>query len=186
MTSQRATTRTLLLLAAFGAIGAVLLTVVAPLTSALAAVAPPLYALVAGVHSVLPFLARRLLGVRWAATGVGAFVGILSVASTPLGVLILVPLVVSGAAFDGTLLLLARRGRTGEAAAAIAAGASALALFLVSLPVMSPEHLLPAVLAATLAGRLGGQLAAWAMSAVLARRVVRAGILRAPSSTDSR
>ncbi|WP_348788768.1 hypothetical protein [Leifsonia sp. NPDC080035] len=189
MTAQRTATRTLLLIAAFAAIGAVLMAVVAPFTSVLAAAAPPAYALVAGGHSLLPFLARRLLGVRWAATAVGAFVGVLSVGSTPLGILIVVPLVVSGAAFDGTLLVLGRwrggevRGRFGEAVFAVAALVSAVALFLVSIPVMSPEHLAPVVLTLTLAGRAGGQLGASALSAVVARRVLRAGILRAPSGS---
>lgn len=182
MSTQRATTRTLLLIAAFGALGAVLMALVAPFTSVLAAAAPPLYALLAGIHSVLPFLARRLLGARWAATSVGAFVGILSVGSTPLGLLIVVPLVVSGAAFDASLLVLERRGRGSERSFAVAALASAVALFLVSLPVMSPEHLGAVVLTLTLAGRAAGQLAAWALSAVVAGRVRRAGILRAPGS----
>lgn len=184
MTTQRATTRTLLLVAAFGAIGAVLLALVAPMTSALAAAAPPAYAFVAGLHSLLPFLARRLLGFDWAATAVGAFAGILSVGSTPLGILIVAPLVVSGAAFDGVALLLRRRrGVTGEPGYAVAALASAIALFLISLPVMSPEHLGPVVMTLTLAGRVGGQLGAWAVSAGVARRVRRAGILREPSAS---
>ncbi len=180
MTTQRATTRTLLLIAAFGALGAVLLTLLAPATGALAAAAPPAYALVAGVHSILPFLARRLLGFSWAATAVGAFVGILSVGSTALGILVVVPLVVSGAVFDTVVLVLRRRLR-GEAVFAVAAVVSAVALFLVSLPVMSPEHLGPVVMALTFGGRVAGQLAAWAVSAVIARRVLRAGILRAPA-----
>jgi hypothetical protein len=181
VTTQRATTRTLLLIAVFGAIGAVLLALVAPATTALAVAAPPAYALVAGVHSLLPFLARRLLGFDWAATSVAAFVGLLSVGSTPLGVLIVVPLVVSGAVFDATALLLRRRLRAGEAPFVVAALASAVALFLVSLPVMSPEHLGPVVMTLTLLGRIGGQLAAWAVSALVARRVLRAGILRDPA-----
>lgn len=183
VSTQRATTRTLLLIAAFGAIGAVLLALVAPMTSLLAAAAPPAYALVAGVHSLLPFLARRLLGFDWAATAVGAFVGLLSIGFTPLGILIVVPLVVSGAAFDATALLTRRRGAAGEGSFALAALASAVALFLISLPVMSPEHLGPVVMALTLGGRIAGQLGAWAVSAAVARRVVRAGILRDPSAS---
>lgn len=183
VTTQRATTRTLLLIAAFGALGAVVLTLVAPATTALAATAPPAYALVAGIHSILPFLARRLLGFRWAATAVGAFVGLLSVGSTALGILVVVPLVVAGAVFDATALLLHRRVR-GEGVFALAAFASAVALFLVSLPVMSPEHLGPVVMALTFGGRVAGQLGAWAVSALVARRVLSAGILRAPAPRE--
>lgn len=178
VSTQRATTRTLLIVTAFGALGAILLTLVAPATTVLAATAPPAYALVAGIHSFLPFLARRLLGLNWAATSVGAFVGILCVGSTPLGILIVVPLIVSGAVFDGVVLLLRRRGPVEEATYFVAAVASAVALFLVSLPVMSPEHLGPVVIGLTLAARVGGQLGAWAISAIVARRVLRAGVLR--------
>jgi hypothetical protein len=179
--SRRPTTRTLLITAVFGALGAVILIAVAPVTSLLAALFPPAYAVAAGLHSVLPFLGRRLLGFRWAATVIGAFVGVLSIGFTPLGVLILVPLVLSGLAFDVTLLLLSRGGRPlREAHHLIAGVVSAVVLFLISLPVMSPDDLAPWILVLTLAGRLVGQTLAVLVSRVIASRVLRAGILRAP------
>lgn len=178
--TRRPTTRTLLVTAAFGAIGAVVLIALAPVTSLLAALFPPAYAVVASVHGVLPFLGRRLLGFPWAATVIGAFVGVLSIGFTPLGVLVLVPLVLSGAAYDATLLLLARGGRSSPQGHHLIAGAvSAVVLFLISLPVMSPDDLTPWFLVLTFAGRLVGQTLAVLLSGLIARRVLRAGIMRA-------
>jgi hypothetical protein len=182
-TRPRASTRTFLIIAAFGANGAILLAAIAPFTASLAAVSPPLYALVAGVHSVLPFTARRLLAFPAAATLVGLFVGVLAGPFSPIGLLVIVPLVSSGAAYDLTLALLRRwepAGMAAEAPRLIAGAVSAGALFAVSLPVMSPEHLLPPVLLATLAARLAGQLLAVTVSGRLAILLRRAGIARRP------
>lgn len=173
----RLSTRTLLVTAAFGALGALLLILVAPITSLLAALFPPAYALAAGLHSVLPFLARRLLGIPWVTTITFALVGIVSIGFTVLGALILVPLLVTGVAFDLTLLILGRRRAPRAWHYYLAAAVSGVALFLVSLPVMSPHDLAPAILVLTLCGRLLGQLGAAALSAGVARAVQRAGIL---------
>lgn len=174
---RRLSTRALLVTAAFAALGAVLLILIAPVTSLLAALFPPAYALVAGVHSVLPFLARRLLGIPWVTTIAFALVGIVSIGFTPLGVLIVIPLVLTGVTFDLTLLLLARRGVVRPWHYYVAAAVTGVALFLVSLPVMSPGDLGPAILVLTLCGRLLGQLGAAALSAAIARGVERAGIV---------
>jgi len=173
----RLSTRALLVTAAFAALGAVLLILVAPVTSLLAALFPPAYALVAGVHSVLPFLARRLIGIPWVTTVAFALVGVVSIGFTPLGVLIVIPLVLTGVVFDLTLLLLARRGAPRPRHYYAAAAVTGVALFLVSLPVMSPGDLGPVVLALTLCGRLLGQLGAAVLSAAVARGVERAGIV---------
>ncbi|WP_223692700.1 hypothetical protein [Leifsonia poae] len=173
------TTRALLTCAAFGALGAILLAVISPATGALAAFAPPLYAVVAGMHSVLPFLAGRVLGFRFAATTVACFVGLLAGPFTPISFLVVVPLAVSGLVYD---LSLARRGRgraAGRTALLVAAALSGVALFLVSLPVMSPEHLIAPILLATLFGRLLGQIAASSVAGALAERLRRAGLDRA-------
>jgi hypothetical protein len=155
----------------------VLLVVIAPVTSLLAALFPPAYALVAGVHSVLPFLARRLVGAPWVTTVTFALVGVVSIGFTPLGVLIVIPLVLTGAAFDLSLLVLGRGGRRAAWHYYVAAVVTAVVLFLVSLPVMSPRDLAPAIVLLTLCGRLLGQLGAAALSGLIARAVVRAGIV---------
>lgn len=174
---RRLSTRTLLIVAAFAALGAVALMLIAPITSLLAALFPPAYALVAGVHSILPFLARRLLGIPWVTTIAFALVGVVSIGFTPLGVLIVIPLVLTGVTFDLTLLLLGRRGPARAWHFHVAAAVTAVALFLVSLPVMSAGDLAPLILVLTFCGRLLGQLAASALSAAIARGVERAGIV---------
>jgi hypothetical protein len=174
---RRLSTRALLITAAFAALGAVLLILVAPITSLLAALFPPAYALAAGLHSVLPFLARRLLGIPWVTTIAFALVGVVSIGFTPLGVLIVIPLVLTGVTFDLTLLLLGRRGPAKAWHYHVAAAVTGVALFLVSLPVMSADDLAPGILALTLCGRLLGQFGASALSAAIARGVERAGIV---------
>ncbi|MEO7015799.1 MAG: hypothetical protein ABI130_01260 [Leifsonia sp.] len=173
-------TRALLLCQAFGALGALLLIVVAPFTSLVAVFSPPLYGLAAGMHSILPFFARRVLGFPFAATAVSASVGFLGGAFTPIGLLIMIPLTLSGFSYDLTLLVANRVvpvAPTSRWRYPLAAAASAVALFLVSLPVMSPEHLTLPVQSATLGARLAGQLAASFLAGLLARRVGRAGII---------
>ncbi|GAA2050586.1 hypothetical protein [Leifsonia soli] len=179
--ARRLSTRTLLIIAAFGALGALLLILVAPVTAILAALFPPAYAVAAGVHSILPFLARRLVGFPWATTIAFSLVGLLAIGFTPLGALILVPLVVGGAGFDVTLLALGRRGPLRPWHYVLGALVTAVLLFLVSLPVMSPDDLAVPILLLTLLGRMAGQLAAAGIAWLLGDRVLRAGIMRAPS-----
>lgn len=191
---SRISTRVLLICQAFGALGALILAGVAPFTSLTAVVSPPLYALLAGMHSVLPFLARRVLRWPFAATTVSFSVGLLGGAFTPVGLLIMIPLTLSGAAYD-LVLVIGERGGAQRAGAhrvesramhPVAAAASAVVLFAVSLPVISPEQLTVPILAATLVGRLAGELMASLLAGVLARRIERAGILRRPAPTAGR
>ncbi|SDH71314.1 hypothetical protein SAMN04515691_0221 [Leifsonia sp. 98AMF] len=179
--TRRLSTRALLIIAAFGALGALLLILVAPVTALLAALFPPAYALAAGVHSILPFLARRLVGFPWTTTIAFALVGLLAIGFTPLGALILIPLVVAGVGFDITLLALGRRGRLRPWHYAVGALVTAVLLFLVSLPVMSPDDLAAPILLLTLLGRVLSQLAAAGIAWLLGDRVLRAGIMRAPT-----
>ena len=179
-------TRSLLIIAAFGALGALLLIVVAPVTALLAALFPPAYAVAAGMHSVLPFLARRLVGFTWTTTIDFALVGILAIGFTPLGVLIVIPLVLTGVGFDLTLLLLLRRrGPLRLWHQLVAALVTAVLLFLVSLPVFSPHDLTPLLLLLTLAGRVVGQLAAAGIAWAIGGRVLRAGIMRPPTGVKA-
>ena len=182
----RLSTRSLLIIAAFGALGALLLILVAPLTATLAALFPPAYAVAAGMHSVLPFLARRLVGFAWTTTIAFSLVGILTIGFTPLGVLILVPLAITGLGFDVTLMLLGRRGPLRPSHHVVAAVVTAVLLFLVSLPVMSPRDLAAPILILTFVGRLIGQLAAAGIAWLIGGRVLRAGILRPHSLSTSR
>ncbi|SEI16467.1 MULTISPECIES: hypothetical protein [unclassified Leifsonia] len=180
--SPRLSTRALLIIAAFAALGALLLILIAPVTGLLAVLFPPAYAVAAGIHSVLPLLARRLVGFPWTTTIAFALVGILAIGFTPLGVLIVIPLVITGAGFDVTLLLLARRSEPRLRHFAVGALVSALLLFLVSLPVFSPRDLTPWIVLLALAGRIVGQLAAAGAAWAIGQRVLAAGILPAAAA----
>lgn len=173
----RSVTRDLMIAAAFGALGALILLTVAPLTTSLAATFPPAYALAAGIHSVLPYLARRILAVPFAATLVGALVGVLSFASTPLGPLILVSLLAATLPFDLVLNVCRRFAPALRTRHYLTAAlAAAVVLFLVSLPVFSAERLTGWMPAAVLAGRLIGQCGAVWVSGLVAAGIHRAGI----------
>jgi hypothetical protein len=167
---------------AAGAASALVVLAFSPFSAATAAFSAPLYAVIAGGYSVFPFLARRLLGYRWAATVVGCLAGVLSAPISPIGLLIVVPFVGAGAAYDSVvwaITSLQRGARDSEWVFVLAAVVSALVLFLVSLPVLSPSNRgLPAFLVAVFAGRLVGQLAASALAGIVARVLRRFGARR--------
>lgn len=178
------TTRVLLTCAAFAAVQVLVLIGIAPFTATLAAAVPPGYALVAGLHSLLPFAARHYLGITGTATLTAMIAGFLASPFSPIGMLLIVPLAVGGAAYDLTLAVLDRR--KGAVAAPLArdvvAGAVAgVALFAVSLPVFSAEHLTWPVLAATLAARMAGEIGASVLAARMVGRLRRAGVRSSPS-----
>jgi len=176
----RLSTRNLLVLASLGAVTALILFALIPFGGPLAAFAPPLYALVVGVYSVMPFLARRLIDFPLATTLVSFFAGLLAGAFSSIGYLVLVPLLVGSLAFDLSVTLLRRASRRlGPNSVWVLAGAvSGVALFLVSLLVFSPDDLVPGMLVATLAGRIAAQVGAALLAVVLSRRLARAGITR--------
>jgi len=166
-----------LLLAGVGS--ALVVLAFSPFSAATAAFSAPLYAVVAGGYSLFPFLARQLLGVRWAATGTGAIAGVLSAPISPIGLLIVVPFVGAGAAFDATVWALGRSAglrRRPEGVFLVAALISALVLFLVSLPVINPvDRGTPVFLLAVLGGRVVGQVAATLAAAGIVRAARRFG-----------
>ncbi|CAM5399677.1 hypothetical protein [Leifsonia shinshuensis] len=161
---------------AAGAVGALVVVAFSPFSAATAAFSPPLYALIAGAYSVVPFLARRVLDYTWAATTVGVVAAALAAPFSPIGILIVVLFVGAGAAYDSVLWCLTR-GRADRRAPgwayAVAALVSALVLFLVSYPVLSPAHRVPLILAATFGGRAVGQLAAAGAAAAVHRLLGR-------------
>ncbi|WP_136707100.1 hypothetical protein [Agromyces sp. H66] len=176
-------TRVLLVCAAFAVVQVLLNASLIPFAAGLAAASPPGYAVLAGLYSLMPFTARRFTDVGGAATLTALFSGLLVAAFSPIGVLMLVPLLFSAATFDGVLWLgRSRSGSTPDSAwVFIAAAASAASLFLVSLPVFSTEHLTPVFLGLTALGRLAGQLAAAAVALGLVRQLARAGVRSGPS-----
>lgn len=162
--------------AAFAALQALLFFAVVPVTTMLAAAAPPAYAFVAGVHSLMPFLARLVTGVPGTATITAVITGLLTAALSPIGPLAAVPMVIAGAVFDAVMPWRTNRVRLRRVlVAAVAAG---VALFIVSLPVFSSEHLVAPILLATLLCRVLGEAAAAVVAFVVTAMLARAGVVR--------
>lgn len=175
MHSRRLQTRELLICAALAAVQVLAFALLSPLMVTLGQAAPPLYALAAGVHSIMPFLARLLIGAPGTATLTGLFTGVLATVFTPIGPLIIAPMVAAGLAFD-LALPWRRTTRPPWWRVALAAAAAGVALFVVSLPVFSAEHLTLPVLAATLLGRVAGEIIAAACALALRLALVRRGV----------
>jgi hypothetical protein len=83
-------------------------------------------------------------------------------------------MIVAGAVFD--VALLRARARVPWWRLALAGSAVGGALFVVSLPVFSSEHLAPPVLVATLACRIAAEVAVASIAFAVARLLVRAGV----------
>lgn len=170
---MRSTTTTLLRCAAFGAVGAVVLLLVTPVTSAAAVLNPVLYAAVAAVTMVMPMLARRWTGAPGATVLTAAITGALALPFTALGPALIVALVVPAAAID---LVLARRRDPGRTATWIAAALGGIAIWALSFAVISPELVSPLLVVVLLVVRVAGYLAAMELAGLLARRLGRAGV----------
>jgi hypothetical protein len=169
----------LLVCGSFAAVQVLVFLLVVPVTTAAAVAAPPLYALIAGVHSLMPFLARLVTGVRGTALITAALTGVIVSAVTALGPLIILPMAVAGAIFDAVLWREPGHARRPQVARTlVAASAAASGLFLVSLPVFSAEHLTPWILILTLAGRLAGEICAALLALVITRRLALTGVTR--------
>lgn len=178
-TAKRTPTSALLIAVAFGAVQALLFAMVVPLTTVLAVSSPPAYALVAAVHTAMPLLARVVTRTPGMATLAAFVTGVLISAIAPIGLLALVPMLCAAVTLD--LVLPLRRGTTPRSARillAAAAAAAGVVLFLVALPVFSPDHLVPGVLLATLAARVVGELAVGAGVIGIRRLLIRAGVAR--------
>ncbi|MDQ0894177.1 hypothetical protein [Agromyces ramosus] len=171
---QTLSTRTLLICAAFGAVQALMVISLSPITPGIAALAPPVYALIAGFHSIMPFTARLMLGSFGTASLTGFFAGVIAGSFSVVGFLVIVPLTVGGLVFDTGLWALGRwRPRVARIAAAALAG---VGLFAVSLPVFSPEHLTVTMVALTLLARVVSEIGAVLVAGLLAHRLTTSGI----------
>lgn len=179
---RRLPTRALLVSAAFAALQTLVFFAVVPLTTMLAASAPPAYALAAGIHSLMPFLARLVTGVPGTATITAAITGLLTAAVSPIGPLAAVPMVTAAVVFDAAMPWRTGRGRSSRWRVVVAASAAGTALFAVSLPVFSSEHLVAPILVATLVCRIVGEAAAAAVALALTAMLSRAGVVRSVTS----
>ena len=178
----RLPTRALLVSAAFAALQTLVFFAVVPVTTMLAATAPPAYALVAGIHSLMPFLARLVTGVPGTATITAAITGLLTAALSPIGPLAAVPMVTAAVVFDAAMPWRKRGSRPSQWRVVGAASAAGIALFGVSLPVFSSEHLVAPVLIATLVCRVVGEAVAAAIALAFTTMLARAGVVRSATS----
>jgi hypothetical protein len=177
-------TRVLLTCAALAGVHAVIHLVTLPLLSVLAPTAPPVYAVVASLHSLMPFLARRLTRVAGTAVITSGIAAVFVAVTSSLGVIALVPLVLTGVVIDAVVGNSDTDRLRHEARFVVAGVAAGVALWAVSLTVFSPDHLTAAMVAVTLAARVAGELAVVALSRAIAAALARAGVGRARKPQD--
>lgn len=172
-------TRVLLICAALAAVQVGVFVVLSPVLVTLPALSPPLYAVVAGAHSVMIFLAPRVTGARGSGTITALIAGLIIAALNPIGMLVVTLLLIPGVLVDLAVLAPGRAtSRAMEARYLAAALVAAAALFAVSLPAFSAEHLTPWILIGAAGGRVAGETVAYACSRALAAGLARAGIRR--------
>ncbi|MGM1016995.1 MAG: hypothetical protein ACQEW8_05600 [Actinomycetota bacterium] len=184
----RLSTRVLLLCGAFAAVHMLLHLATVPVLTVLAPFSPPAYGLVAGVHGLMPFLARRFTATPGTATITAGIAGVFVALASPSGFLVLVPLLVAGIVIDAVVWRVDHGGRASRRVTVrylLAAVLAGTALFAVSLSVFSPEHLTPLLLVSTLGARIAGELIAVTLAGVLVRALERAGVRR-PGECASR
>ncbi|WP_350353255.1 hypothetical protein ABS642_10280 [Microbacterium sp. A8/3-1] len=167
-------TKALLVSAALAAVQTGLFLLLLPALATLAPAAPPLYALVASANTALPMLARILTRGAGTATITAGITTVMVVAFSPIGILSAVPLLTAGAVFD----LVAWKGAVSTRRLVLGAAAVGVALFVISLAVFSPEHLVPGMLMATLIGRLAGEAVIAVTVSATVRLLRRAGVGR--------
>lgn len=146
-------TRVLLTCAAIAIVHILIRLATVPLFTVLAPLSPPLYGFVIGLHSLMPFLARRLTRTPGTATLTAGVAGLFTLATSPLGIIVAVPVLLAGVVIDIVVGRVDRDGRQDarvEARYLIAAVVTGCVLFAVALSVFSPEHLTPTILLLTL------------------------------------
>lgn len=173
------TTKAYLQIAAFAAVQAVIIIALAPLTPHIAAWFPPAYALVAFVQTLLIFTARRFTGIRWGATLAAGLTAAVCGPFTAIGWLLAVPLMAAGALFDVVVAVADRRGWNAHTDSIVAGVLVGAGLFVLSLPVMSLDHLGPLVVILTLVARIVASWAGAFLSARLVDRLEHVGVSRA-------
>ncbi|WP_449407592.1 hypothetical protein [Microbacterium maritypicum] len=172
------TTTAYLQVAAFAAVQGVIVIGLAPFTPHVAAWFPPAYALVASLQTLLIFTARRFTGIRWGATLTAGLTALVCGPFTAIGWLLAVPLLAAGTLFDLAMAVAERRGWSPRTDSLVAGAVVGAALFAVSLPVMSLDHLGPAIVGATLLARVVASWAGAFLSARLVTRLERMGVTR--------
>lgn len=165
----------MLVIAAFGALDAVLTAALAPATTSIALATPIGYALVGGIHLVLPLTAGILLR-SWAAMPLTSFVtAALAFPFSVLGILLfpalILPSLAVGVTIRATGCRWASRGRW-----AVAVLSGAVTIYLISLTVISPDLFSAPLLIAVFAARLISTGAAATIAHALVAALTNAGI----------
>ncbi|MCW4458962.1 hypothetical protein [Microbacterium sp. MPKO10] len=173
--SRRVSSRSLLIVAALGAIDAILTVALTPVTTSIALASPVGYALVGGVHLVLPAAAGLLLR-SWTALPLTSFVtAALAFPFSVLGILLfpalILPSLAIGLTIRATGCRWASRGRW-----VLAALSGAVTSYLISLPVISPDLFSTSLLLAVLTARVVSTGAAAAIAHALVAALTTAGI----------
>lgn len=169
----RFTTRSYLLCAALGALQAMTIIAMTPLTAAAASIAPPVYALLTVLTLLFINLSARLLRSPIAALLTAALTSLIVVPFSSLGFLIAIPLLLQGAAI-ALVLWLTKSSATWTYL--LAGGVAGVVGFLVALPVFSQDDLVPGILAATFAARVVAGIGSAVVAGLLAKALRAAGI----------
>ncbi|MBF4633139.1 hypothetical protein ITJ38_01835 [Agreia pratensis] len=171
-------TSMLLQCAAFGAVTAVLIVALGPLTHSIALVSPVVYSLVGSVSSLGPLVAARWTRAPGSLLLAALVASLLALPFTALGFLIVAALGLPALAAE--LVLLASRfySRPREAFWYLASAVLALVLFTISLVVIDPAVMSPWVVVFTFIGRMLSVLLLAAVAVRIERALSRAGIRR--------
>jgi hypothetical protein len=163
--------------AAIGAIAAIFVVVLAPLTGTLALASPIVYALVAGIHAVGPMLALRWTRVPGAAVLTAAIAGLLAAPFNGLGLLLAIAFVVPAGALE-LVLALGRYNFNLRPLWYLGGAAAGLTIFALSLPIIDEAILTPFVVWGTLICRLMSYTGAAWLATWLELALVRSGTRR--------
>lgn len=175
----------LLQCAAIGAVAAVLIVALTPVTSSLALLSPVLYAFVGSISSFGPLVAARWIRAPGSMLLTAVIAGVLAIPFTALGFLIVIALGLP-ALVGELVLLLGRFSRTRrEAVWYLAAVAYAVTLFAISLPVIDPSVLSVWVVILTLLGRITSILVLAYLATRVERALARAGLRRRRDDRNS-
>jgi hypothetical protein len=183
--SRTVTTKALLTVAVFGAVGAFTSMALTPLTTVLAITAPLLYAAVASLTATSGMLALRWTRMPGAILLTALITGLLTAAFTPLGPLMIIALMGPAAMIELVFLAFAYRLES-RIAWVLAPAAGGVAIAALSLAVIEPSLLTPGFIAGLFAIRIVAYIACARLSLSIARGLQRAGVGRRSPHSPAR
>jgi hypothetical protein len=166
-------TRRLLQLAAFAAANVLIVLALAPANTAVAILNPLAYAATGSLTALVPMTARVWSGMPGSAVLCAAIAGLICAPFSALGFLVLFALVLPALVFD-FVLWRAQRPRVHRLVCA--AAAAGILIWAISLPIIDPAFLSPAIVILLAAIRVLSYVGLALVARVLSRRLVRAGV----------